>query len=124
MIDLGDVTLMPGFIDAHTHLIGRVLGDPAGENAAVRDFESFRSDSQCAACACNVDGWFHERAQRQCGSPRLIDMALRKAIDEGWTPGRRMMTGGHSLGITRRTLRRGMDLGPGFLIPGDRGRHR
>ncbi|HVI71735.1 MAG TPA: hypothetical protein VM656_09650, partial [Pyrinomonadaceae bacterium] len=23
-IDLGDVTLMPGFIDAHTHLIGRV----------------------------------------------------------------------------------------------------
>ena len=31
MIDLGDVTLMPGFIDAHTHLIGRVLGDPAGE---------------------------------------------------------------------------------------------
>ena len=41
MIDLGDVTLMPGFIDAHTHLIGRVLGDPAGDNAAVRDFESF-----------------------------------------------------------------------------------
>src|SRR6188474_2963256 len=41
LIDLGDVTLMPGFIDAHTHLIGRVLGDPAGDNAAVRDFESF-----------------------------------------------------------------------------------
>ena len=41
IIDLGDVTLMPGFIDAHTHLIGRVLGDPAGENALVRDFESF-----------------------------------------------------------------------------------
>ena len=33
VIDLGDVTLMPGFIDMHTHLIGRVLGDPAGENA-------------------------------------------------------------------------------------------
>src|ERR1041385_7427297 len=28
VIDLGDVTLMPGFIDAHTHLVGRVLGDP------------------------------------------------------------------------------------------------
>ena len=37
-IDLGDVTLMPGFIDAHIHLIGRVLGDPAGDSAAVRDF--------------------------------------------------------------------------------------
>src|ERR1044071_8818576 len=40
-IDLGDVPLMPGFIDAHTHLIGRVLGDPAGDDAPVRDFESF-----------------------------------------------------------------------------------
>jgi imidazolonepropionase-like amidohydrolase len=38
VIDLGDVTLMPGFIDAHTHLVGRVLGDPAGENAPFRDF--------------------------------------------------------------------------------------
>jgi len=28
VIDLGDVSLLPGFIDAHTHLIGRVLGDP------------------------------------------------------------------------------------------------
>src|SRR6185295_11695498 len=40
-VDLGDVTLLPGFIDAHTHLIGRVLGDPEGDNAGVRDFESF-----------------------------------------------------------------------------------
>src|SRR5881392_512342 len=31
VIDLGDVTLLPGFIDAHTHLIGRVLGDPEND---------------------------------------------------------------------------------------------
>jgi len=37
VIDLGDVTLRPGFFDAHTHLVGRVLGDPAGDNAAARD---------------------------------------------------------------------------------------
>ncbi|HXI61856.1 MAG TPA: hypothetical protein VNF70_04065, partial [Pyrinomonadaceae bacterium] len=41
VIDLGDVTLLPGFIDAHTHLIGRVLGDPEGDMAPVRDYESF-----------------------------------------------------------------------------------
>jgi len=41
VIDLGDVTLLPGFIDAHTHLVGRVLGDPDGDVAIVKDYESF-----------------------------------------------------------------------------------
>ncbi len=98
MIDLGDVTLMPGFIDAHTHLIGRVLGDPAGDNAAVRDYESFGA----------ILGVQHARATLMAGfttvrnvgaAGRFDDMALRKAIDEGWTPGPRIMTAGHSLGM-------------------------
>src|SRR5882672_11556428 len=41
VIDLGDVTLLPGFIDAHTHLVGRVLGDPEGDMAPARDYQSF-----------------------------------------------------------------------------------
>jgi imidazolonepropionase-like amidohydrolase len=98
VIDLGDVTLMPGFIDAHTHLVGRVLGDPAGDNAPVRDFESF-------AAILSVE---HARATLMAGftsvrnvgaSGRFDDMALRKAIDEGWTPGPRMMSAGHAIGI-------------------------
>ena len=98
LIDLGDVTLMPGFIDAHTHLVGRVLGDPAGDNAPVRDFESF-------AAILSVE---HARATLMAGftsvrnvgaSGRFDDMALRKAIDEGWTPGPRMMSAGHAIGI-------------------------
>src|ERR1043165_4070472 len=41
VIDLGNVTLLPGFIDAHTHLIGRVLGDQEGDTSAVRDYEAW-----------------------------------------------------------------------------------
>src|SRR5688500_15793684 len=40
-VDLGNATLLPGFIDAHTHIIGRTLGDPAGDDAAVRDIDAF-----------------------------------------------------------------------------------
>jgi imidazolonepropionase-like amidohydrolase len=99
VIDLGNVTLLPGFIDAHTHLIGRVLGDPEGDNARVRDYESFGA----------ILGVVHAREQLMAGfttvrnvgaSGHFDDMALRKAINEGWVVGPRMQTAGHAIGIT------------------------
>src|SRR5467141_2752544 len=99
VIDLGDVTLLPGFIDAHTHLIGRVLGDPEGDMASVRDYDSFGA----------ILGVLHARDTLMAGftsvrnvgaSGRFDDMALRKAINEGWTPGPRIETAGHAIGIT------------------------
>jgi imidazolonepropionase-like amidohydrolase len=99
VIDLGDVTLLPGFIDAHTHLIGRVLGDPEGDMAPVKDYESFGA----------ILGVLHARDTLMAGftsvrnvgaSGQFDDMALRKAINEGWTIGPRMETAGHAIGIT------------------------
>ena len=98
VINLGDVTLLPGFIDAHTHLIGRVLGDPAGDTSRVRDYESFGA----------ILGVQHARATLMAGfttvrnvgaEGRFDDMALRQAINEGWVEGPRIMTAGHALGM-------------------------
>ncbi|HJY29891.1 MAG TPA: amidohydrolase family protein [Pyrinomonadaceae bacterium] len=98
VIDLGDVTLLPGFIDAHTHLIGRVLGDPAGDNAGVRDFESFAAIISVEHARSTLMAGF--TSVRNVGaSGKFDDMALRKAIDEGWTPGPRMMSAGHAIGM-------------------------
>jgi imidazolonepropionase-like amidohydrolase len=98
VIDLGNVTLLPGFIDAHTHLIGRVLGDPEGDMSLVRDFESFPAIlSVSNARATLMAGFTSVRNVGAAG--RFDDMALRKAINEGWTPGPRMETAGHALGI-------------------------
>ncbi|MCM3904724.1 MAG: amidohydrolase family protein [Pyrinomonadaceae bacterium] len=99
VIDLGDVTLLPGFVDAHTHIIGRVLGDPEIETAAVRDFESFGAILSVGNARDTLMAGF--TTVRNVGaSGRFDDMALRKAINEGWVPGPRMQSAGHSLGIT------------------------
>ena len=98
VIDLGDVTLLPGFIDAHTHLIGRTLGDPAGDNALVRDFESFGAILGVQNARATLMAGF--TTVRNVGAEgRFDDLALRKAIDEGWTQGPRMVTAGHALGM-------------------------
>ena len=98
VIELGEVTLLPGFIDAHTHLIGRVLGDPEGDLSIVKDYESFGA----------ILGVIHARDTLMAGftsvrnvgaQGRFDDMALRKAINEGWTPGPRIETAGHAIGI-------------------------
>lgn len=96
--DLGDVTLLPGLIDAHTHLGGRVgvdrmtrLKSPAARNA-IAGVNNARATLEAGFTTC-----------RDVGGGELVDVALRDAIDAGETPGPRVqvatwslsMTGGH-----------------------------
>src|SRR6266404_1251876 len=98
VIDLGDVTLLPGFIDAHTHLVGRVLGDLEGDAAPVKDYESFAAILSVRHARDTLMAGF--TSVRNVGaSGRFDDMALRKAINEGWIIGPRIETAGHAIGI-------------------------
>lgn len=98
VIDLGNTTLLPGFIDAHTHLIMRVLGDPEGGNARFRDYDSMAAILGVGHAEKTLMAGF--TTVRNVGAPNFDDLALRKAINDGWIIGPRMITAGHSIGIT------------------------
>lgn len=98
VIDLGDVTLLPGFIDTHTHIIGRVLGDPMADMARVRDYRSYGAILGVENARRTLMAGF--TSIRVVGSGGFDDTALRQAINEGRIPGPRIDGAGHSLGIT------------------------
>src|SRR5206468_3097153 len=97
-IDLGDATLLPGFIDMHTHIAGREITDPGAADAAVRDFEAMPAILGVANAQKTLLGGF--TTIRNVGAPNFDDMALRKVIGEGAVIGPRMQNAGHAIGIT------------------------
>ena len=88
VIDLGDATLMPGFIDMHVHLIGRSLGDPAQDASAVRDYDALGAILGVENARKTLMAGF--TTVRNVGAPNFDDLALRQAINEGFIPGPHM----------------------------------
>jgi hypothetical protein len=93
--DLGDVTLLPGLIDCHTHLIG-------GEE--LTPYQELRETAARAA----IEGVANARKTllagfttvRDLGSRDFADLALRDAIAAGRVAGPRLLVAVRSLSIT------------------------
>jgi imidazolonepropionase-like amidohydrolase len=97
-IELGDATLLPGFIDAHTHIIGRELMDPQAGEAATRDYGATGAIIGVANAQKTLLAGF--TTIRNVGAPNFDDMALRSAVSSGFVIGPRMQNAGHAIGIT------------------------
>lgn len=98
IIDFGDATLLPGFIDAHTHISIRVLGDPDRGTSSVKDYASFGAILGVGNSARMLMAGF--TSIRNVGAYSFDDMALRKAVNEGWIIGPRMQNAGYAIGMT------------------------
>ena len=83
MIDLGDATLLPGFIDAHTHLDQRVA-EGLLQGVLRRRCCAFRSSRRTTAALYakrTLEAGF--TTVRNVGAGDFIDIGLRNAINDG-----------------------------------------
>ncbi len=95
-IDLGDVTLLPGLMDLHTHLTGDI------------DRESFLRVIRETPVDAALRGARNARRTllagfttvRDIASAGFADVSLMRAIDAGLIEGPRIIPVGHALGIT------------------------
>src|SRR5271165_3260229 len=99
VIDLGDATLLPGFIDAHTHLSMAFNPDYAAQellNLKLTVAEEALLASVNARKTL-VGGF---TTVRDVGSFDFVDIGLRNAIAKGAIVGPRMLVAVHAIGAT------------------------
>jgi imidazolonepropionase-like amidohydrolase len=99
VIDLGDATLLPGFIDAHTHLT-MMNSDDWKQNkldGLQKTIAEMALDASVNARITLMAGF---TTVRDVGSRDYLDVGLRNAIRNGKVPGPRMLVSVHAIGAT------------------------
>src|SRR5256885_12677674 len=99
VIDLGDATLLPGFIDAHTHLTMTYSEDyaRAALDALRKPIPEMALDASVNARTTLMAGF---TTVRDVGSSNYLDAGLRNEINRGVVPGPRMLFAVHAIGAT------------------------
>jgi imidazolonepropionase-like amidohydrolase len=96
VIDLGDVTLLPGLIDTHVHLTYDLDSDwvtrPVRETAVDEAIRGTRNARTTLLAGFTT--------VRNVGSGGFADVSLMKAIGRGLIQGPRIIPAGHAIGIT------------------------
>jgi imidazolonepropionase-like amidohydrolase len=99
VIDLGDATLLPGFIDAHVHL---------SEESSVNWYRDFFEGVMRFPAEQALYGAHYAKITleagittvRDVGSSDYVSLGLRNAINAGMIPGPRMLVANYAIGAT------------------------
>jgi imidazolonepropionase-like amidohydrolase len=104
VIDLGDSTLSPGFMDAHSHLTLDYSGDFNKRRLDELDLNVSEQAIRATTFArATVEAGFttvRDLGRRFVGSPEFVDVALRNSISKGFVVGPRMLVATFGIGAT------------------------
>ncbi|MBI3682508.1 MAG: amidohydrolase family protein [Acidobacteria bacterium] len=99
VIDLGDATLLPGFMDAHTHLTFEFSIDTASSRLAPLQL-TVAERTLAAAVAARKTLHAGFTTVRDLGGHDFINIGLREGIGKGHVEGPRMLTVTEAIGTT------------------------
>jgi imidazolonepropionase-like amidohydrolase len=99
VIELGDATLLPGFIDAHTHITMMHSDDwkQSKIDGLQKPIAEMALDASVNARVTLMAGF---TTLRDVGSRDYLDVGLRNAIRSGDVPGPRLLVAVHAIGAT------------------------
>jgi imidazolonepropionase-like amidohydrolase len=104
VVDLGDATLSPGFMDAHTHLTADYSGDYNLRRLKEVDLNvSEQAIIATEHARATIDAGFttvRDLGSRFVGSRYFVDVALRNSINKGVIVGPRMLVATKGIGAT------------------------
>jgi imidazolonepropionase-like amidohydrolase len=104
VIDLGDATLSPGFIDGHTHLTSDFSGNYNDRRLKNLDLNvSEQAIKSTINARVTLEAGFttvRDLGSRFEASPEFVDVALRNSIDKGVVIGPRMLVATKGIGAT------------------------
>lgn len=97
IIDLSNATVLPGLIDAHTHML---LHDGDYNDQLLREQIAYRAIYSTVNAKKTLEAGITSIRDVETEGAMYADVALREAINNGVVPGPRMQAATRSLGIT------------------------
>ncbi len=111
VVDLPGMTLLPGLIDLHTHVLLMPYDRRSWDDQILRDHEALRVARAVPALARTLAAGFTTIRDLGTEGANEADVGLRRALEEGVIPGPRLLC------VTRAIVARGF-YGPAGFAPG------
>jgi imidazolonepropionase-like amidohydrolase len=110
-IDLAGTTLLPGLIDAHSHLFLRPYNEISWDDQVLKEPEAYRTLRAAGHARTTLEAGFTTLRDLGTEGAGFADLALKRAIDEGLIRGPRLfvatraIVATHSYGPAARNYR-------------------
>jgi imidazolonepropionase-like amidohydrolase len=115
VVDLGNLTLLPGLIDCHTHVMLEPE-DERGDPPIVTKSQAFRTVEGVAAARRDLEAGFTTLRDLDSEGAGFADVAVRDGINRGVIPGPRLLVSSLELSITAGAMNNA-GLNPDVEIP-------